>query len=86
MEDKSPKRGRKLSKWIFIGNPSSRMEDKSPKRGRKLVLTILKMKVTYGMEDKSPKRGRKHLKSETIVATIDEWKISPRRGDGNFSS
>ena len=36
MEDKSPKRGRKLFRLHMQENLYSRMEDKSPKRGRKL--------------------------------------------------
>ena len=35
------------------------------------------------MEDKSPKRGRKLIQEFWNTDKQGEWKISPRRGDGN---
>ena len=59
------------------------MEDKSPKRGRKHFYFVF-WKNYFGMEDKSPKRGRKPSSTSSYVFLVKEWKISPRRGDGNF--
>ena len=36
------------------------------------------------MEDKSPKRGRKLTTKKDTLPQHKEWKISPRRGDGNL--
>ena len=57
------------------------MEDKSPKRGRKPISSTPTIK-SIRMEDKSPKRGRKHFSGHFWLEKR-EWKISPRRGDGN---
>ena len=60
------------------------MEDKSPKRGRKPLESLALRTVYLRMEDKSPKRGRKQLFNSIISSNNAEWKISPRRGDGNL--
>lgn len=58
MEDKSPKRGRKLFQYFdIIRDDYNRMEDKSPMRGRKQWAYGLVQNVHVGMEDKSPSRG-----------------------------
>ena len=83
MEDKSPKRGRKGNNILGRLVRKIGMEDKSPKRGRKPAIVALLYWIDIGrMEDKSPKRGRKHTPSYNC-ASSSEWKISPRRGDGN---